>query len=251
MTLSPGFRPSCMVLVWGLAAAGAFNSPRPTSANPQVPALMQRFLDRDEEKLTSYRALRRLEAHNDRYKKHGWLEAWTTLDPHTGFSYEIVSEGGSSYVRDKVLRKALEAEAGAYARSEMGAAALVPANYRFAQSAAAGGLVGIGLEPRRRESMLVQGTLYLTAEDADLVRIEGQLAKSPSFWTRRVDIVRRYRRIGTVRVPVATESTAQVLMAGQSTFAMQYEYASINGRDVALPQPRVSELPAATERRER
>jgi len=243
MTLSLRFRAFCVLLLWGVIAAGSSNSATPTGSDAPVPPLMQRFLDRQEEGLTSYRALRRLEAHNSRYKKHGWLEAWTTLDPETGFSYEVVGEGGSSYVRDKVLRKALEREAEAYAQSQTGAAAIVPANYQFAQhGAAADGLVSIALEPRRKESMLVHGSIYLTADDADLVRIEGQLAKPPSFWIRRVDIVRRYRRIGTVRVPVATESTAQVIVAGESFFAMVHEYASINGRDIGQPQLRESEV---------
>ena len=52
--------------------------------------------------------------------------------------------------------------------------------------------------------------------------------KRPSFWTRKVQIVRDYGRIGGVRVPIAMGSTADMLFAGQSTFSMTYEYESIN-----------------------
>jgi hypothetical protein len=231
------------------ASAGATGSAAFSPATGPVPAVVQRFLDRREEPLTSYRALRRLQAQNVRYKKDGWIDAWTTLDAEKGFRYEIAAEGGSSYIRDKVLRKTLEREAEAHARVETKSAALAPLNYTFAdEGTGSDGLVGIGIEPLRKEAMLLRGRMFLTSDGADLVRVEGQLVKNPSFWTRRVDIVRRYERIDGVRVPVATESIAQVMIAGRSTFAMVYEYASINGRTVGQPQPRASGLPAPRER---
>ena len=46
--------------------------------------------------------------------------------------------------------------------------------------------------------LLVDGTIYLNPDNGELVRMEGRLAKSPSFWTRRVEIVRWYRRIAGV-----------------------------------------------------
>ena len=50
----------------------------------------------------------------------------------------------------------------------------------------------------------MEGSILLTAEAADLVRMEGLLVKRPSFWTRKVQIVSDYGRIGGVRVPIAT-----------------------------------------------
>ena len=66
----------------------------------------------------------------------------------------------------------------------------------------------------------MEGSILLTNEAADLVRMEGLLVKRPSFWTRKVLIVRDYARIDGVRVPIAMGSTADILFAGQSTFTM-------------------------------
>jgi hypothetical protein len=231
----------CAVLVLCSARAVSLAFGQQSGA---IPPLVQHFLNRSDERVTSYRALRRLEAHNHRYKKHGWIEAWTTVDPESGFTYDIVGEGGSSYVRDKVLRKALEREAQAYAASETAAAAIDPANYEFGGATTRpDGLVSVAITPRRKDALLLDGAVFLTPDDADLVRIEGRLVKTPSFWTRRVEIVRRYGRIDNVRVPLAIESTAHVLVAGESSFLMRYEYASINGRAVGEPQPRSTEPP--------
>jgi len=72
------------------------------------------------------------------------------------------------------------------------------------------------------------------------VRLEGELAKNPSFWTRRVHIVRHYQRFLGIRMPVALETTAAVRIAGRSTFRVTYEYESINGQHLGNPQTRVA-----------
>jgi hypothetical protein len=61
-----------------------------------------------------------------------------------------------------------------------------------------------------------------------------------------VQIVRRFERLAGVRVPVALESTASVLIAGQSSFHMTYEYASINGDYIGDPRPRRESGPEAS-----
>jgi hypothetical protein len=99
-------------------------------------------------------------------------------------------------------------------------------------------LAQITITPRRKDVLLVEGWVFVRPEDGDLVRIEGRLSKTPSFWTRRVEIVRRYGRLAGVHVPLDIESTAQVLIAGRSTFRMTYEYQAVNGEHVGDPQPR-------------
>src|SRR5207244_9166807 len=71
--------------------------------------------------------------------------------------------------------------------------------------------IWLTVKPRRKDVVLVDGSIFLNREDGDLVRIEGRLAKSPSRWTRRVDIVRSFRRFAGVRMPVALESVATLL----------------------------------------
>ena len=94
------------------------------------------------------------------------------------------------------------------------------------------GLVRLFLTPKRQERTLIDGTLLVTGTDADLVRVTGKLAKNPSFWTRRVDIVRSYGRVAGVRVPLSIESVAQVRIAGRSAMTMTYRYEMVNGHPV-------------------
>jgi hypothetical protein len=93
-------------------------------------------------------------------------------------------------------------------------------------------LMKVDVRPRRKHVMLIQGSLFLESDSADLVRLEGELSQRPSFWTRRVRVVREYVRLEGIHVPVAMRSTADVLIVGTSSFDMTYEYAEINGRMV-------------------
>src|SRR6185295_16867336 len=164
---------------------------------------------------------------------------WTEGDA-SGFRYVIVSEDGSDYIRSKVFRATLETERKMWAAGTPDQSLLTPANYEFEERGAEpDGLHSLAVTPRRKDVLLVDGTIFLNPDDGELVRMEGRLSKSPSFWTRRVAIIRWYRRIVGFRMPTALESVANVRIAGVSTFRMSYEYESINGQRVGNPQPRM------------
>ena len=200
--------------------------------------LVGEFLAREEAPLASYRARRIMRAENERFGVRAEMEVLTELRPDGTFAYEILREEGSRYIRNKVLRKVLRDEAELRRGGDNGRGSLTRANYDFAEdrSAGTGGERRVLITAKRKDILLVNGALVLS-DEGDLLRIEGRLAKNPSFWTRRVHIVRRYARIGGIRVPVATESIADVRFAGRSRFEMVYLYDSVNGRSVTHPSP--------------
>jgi hypothetical protein len=203
------------------------------------PTIVQRFLAKAEEPPVEYRALRRLEASNVKFHQSAWMIAWTEFDRVNGMRYQIVDEGGSGYIRSKVLRAALEGEQKIWADHEPQKASFTHDNYLFdAGEASPDGLAAVGVKPKRKDILLVEGAVFVQPGDGELSRIEGKLSKTPSFWTRRVDVVRRYERKAGVRVPMSIESVANVLVAGRSTFKMTYEYQTINGQTVGDPEVR-------------
>src|SRR5262249_48638340 len=104
------------------------------SVSSSITDPVQRFLTHPDEKLTQYRAKRHLQARNNRFDKEGWLDAMTELDPGQGFRYTVLAEDGSGIIRNRVLRKALEAEQEAFAQGEVARSAISTANYRIAFS---------------------------------------------------------------------------------------------------------------------
>ena len=136
------------------------------------------------------------------------LDAYTELKDGR-FTYEIYAESGSGLIRSKVLKTALETEQKAQTRESRDEAALSHANYEFAaMSVEADRQLRLQIRPRRRHVMLIDGSLAIDAGSLDLLTVEGELSKRPSFWTRRVHITREYQRLAGVHVPVAMRSRA-------------------------------------------
>jgi hypothetical protein len=216
--------------------SGTVSAGRAGQANiAPIASLVDRFLTAPDQPLVSYRAFRRLSASTRGGRYQASLEAWTTLDPVKGFTYEITKEEGSGIVRRRVLIAALEAEA-KFANSPDGAqSAITRANYDFlGVTDDSDHLIKVDVRPWRKQVTLIQGSLFLESESADLVRLEGELSQRPSFWTRRVRVEREYARVEGIHVPVAMRSTANVLIVGPSSFEMTYQYTEINGRPVVL-----------------
>ena len=191
---------------------------------------IEQFLAQDDTVRPS-RAARRLEIENGSRK--AWLEAMTEYSPEAGLRYEVTGEGGSGYLRSKVLRAVLDGEREVIARGETARSSLAPSNYRFqANGVDDAGLANVLLSPRRKERVLVAGMMALKTTDGALVRLQGRLAKSPSFWIKNVDIVRRYERIDGNVVPVSLQTTAQVRFLGQALLRMTYAYSEIDGHPI-------------------
>ena len=179
------------------------------------------------------RSIREMNAGTASGKHKGWMRVATTLTPAGAFSWSVIEEGGSSRTREKVLRAVLETEAESCRGGDRDSAALTPANYTFTPlSEARGGEVQIRLEPRRQDPKLIDGVLTVSA-DGYPVRLEGKLAKSPSFWVKSVHVVKHYGRFAGVALPTVVQSTADLKLFGTSTFTMRYSYQEVNGRTFA------------------
>jgi hypothetical protein len=221
------------------AVAAAWTGNVDVSARQGFATILERFLMRSDEAPVAYRALRHLEAHNQHFGASAWMDVWTEADEAAGFRYQVAAEGGSAYIRRRVFLAALDGEQKIWREGEPKRSRFNHTNYSFKDNGAAEeGLASLAITPKRKDVLLVDGWVFVKREDGDLVRIEGQLSKNPSFWTRRVEIVRRYGRVGGAHVPIDIESVAQVLIAGRSTFRMTYEYETVNGVHVGNPQPK-------------
>lgn len=235
-------RGSAVVIVFGcligLSVQGLAGAPTPAvPTSPSEYLALERFLAEIEKPPVSYKARRRLEASSSKLNESAWMEAVTEYDPASGFTYSIVAQGGSERIQRRVLKAVLETEREALTSDEWRKANLSRENYEFNFGGHAGdGMLKMQLTPRRKDSRLVLGSALLTANSGNLVRVEGRLSKSPSFWVRWVNVSRSYAPIGRAMMPVAIESTADVRIAGMSTFSMAYDYQMVDG-DASMATP--------------
>jgi hypothetical protein len=209
------------------AASGLTAAPRADESSTTYPSI------RDQQPLRQYRAYRRMHARSEHLGHEAWLEAWTELDGQK-FTYEIVSEKGSEYIRNKIFKVVLKREQELVADGAGSRSDLTPENYAFEDATSGDGERYVTLKPKRKDVLLVDGRMVLNQDGTELLRVEGRLAKNPSFWTSLVNVIRHYARIDGVQVPISTESTAKVKFAGVSTLDVHYDYETINGRPVSM-----------------
>jgi hypothetical protein len=215
-------------------AAGSAVPPARASADFSTNPISH-VISRSEQPLRQYRAYRRMHAFSESLKHEAWMEAWTELNDGR-FTYEIVSERGSESIRTRVLRTVLAREQEMVNNGGGERADLTSANYEFTEAGQdTDGTHIVHIKPRRQDVLLVDGRAILD-DRGELLRVEGKLSKNPSFWTSLVNIVRRYARVGGVRVPVATETTAKVKFVGNAQLDVQYDYRSVNGRVVSVTE---------------
>lgn len=141
-------------------------------------------------------------------------------------SFQVLSEHGSRVVQVMVFRPLREHEARTSEGSDKAGSAITPANY-LVEAAGEADLDGrhcylLRAIPRRRDKYLFRGTLWIDAQDLAIVRIEGEPAKLPSFWVRKVQFVRRYQKIGDFWLPEEDTSVSDVKIFGSHTLTIRY-----------------------------
>jgi hypothetical protein len=213
-----------VIALWSFAPTSATES----APSAQLDTVLAKF---NAGRHPTYKAFRRLEAGKPDSDKHGWLEVSTEYLPGAGFKYTVIREGGYEYVRNKVLRGVLKGEAELIANGKPLRAPLVPRNYEIEDGGVTdGGLTRLLLHPARKSDGIVRGSALVEPDGDGVVRIEGRLVKSPSFWVRDVDVTWKFTRVGDAIVPTELSSNARVVFYGRQPFRMTYDYEMIEGR---------------------
>jgi len=206
--------------------------------------VLERFQAREDEPVGSFRARRRLRAEG--LGRRASMDVLVELDPEGRFRWTIEAEDGSKLIRNKAFRPILEKEA-AIRGAEAEGTALTAENYDLRTAGReSDGLIRLRAIPRRRGPGLLDGTLVVTPDDADLVRIEGRLVRNPSIWITRVEVVRHFRRLRGHRVVVRIEAVAHVRLLGDVRTTIDFDYEMIDGDPIGPAVDPVPRSPVAT-----
>ena len=198
--------------------------------NPVTLSALEMFLSRPTA-VHPYRASRQLEASGS--GQRGWLDVHTDFTVASGLTYEVMAEGGSGYIRTRVLRSLLNEEQRLIAQGKESTVAISTGNYEFRPEGINDeGLGVVSLRPLRKDRSLINGRMFLTILNGDLVRVEGRLARNPSFWLTGVNVVRSYQRIEDAIMPVSLETNGRLRLLGSSSLRMTYHYSHIDERVV-------------------
>ena len=147
-------------------------------------------------------------------------------------TFRIASESGSKLLRDKVLKKLLEAEKEAADPATQRATALSPDNYAFR-------LIGtcqlngrscyeFTVEPHHANKFLYRGKIWIDATDFAVVQIQAEPSKNPSFWIRDTAIHHVYTKVGEFWLPKQNRSVSTMKVGGTATLTIDYMHYKVS-----------------------
>ena len=217
---------TCAVLVSLAAVSLAQSAQQPQMDANAVVAKMFTH-DRQQESTTQgYEGTRRYTLDNEKFQKHAELVVSVRCGTDGVKHFEVVAEDGWKSANKHVLLKMLESETETSTPSFRTRTRITPDNYDF--SLAGTELVDkrltyvIDLIPKRDDKYLLKGRIWVDAQDFALVRVEGQPARNPSFWTRKVHFVHQYQKDGSFWFPVSTQSVTEARIFGTTNVTIGY-----------------------------
>lgn len=170
--------------------------------------------------LAQYTCLRHYTLNNLRFHKQAEVTVRMTYRQPGRKTFEILSEKGPSIIRERVLHKMFEAEAEASADNIRPDTQINPRNYDFQ-------LQGIEdwqgrpayvlkANPRRINKFMMQGRIWVDAEDFAIVRVEATPAKNPSVLIRNTTVDQQYAKHGDFWLPVSNRSETDSMLFGRT-----------------------------------
>ncbi len=159
------------------------------------------------------------------------------IAPHS-LSFKPIRYTGDAFVKNNVIARILQSEVDYAAKDDGGRTALSAANYKFSYKGSEtvnGRSVHVyQVKPHHKLAGLFKGHIYLDSSTGTLVRSEGAIVKSPSFFLRHIEFVQDYTDVGGYTLPVQLHTTARASFVGKvvvDIFHRRYE-----------PQPVVAAL---------
>jgi hypothetical protein len=236
------------VFVWALAAV--IGHPIDLDSKPQVVAiagdkahlLLSEILSRmmahrrwQDSALREYQLHRLFHASNTRFNIDSMMEVETKFRSPGTMESTVIRQEGSAFIREHVFQKILSAESELSSNTN---ADLIPDNYQFT-------LVGpdacegrrcwhLTLKPRHPDKYLLEGDVWLDAEDYAVCHVHGTPSRHVSIWISRAVVDWRFKRMDTgVWLTEAVESTSDVRLFGPVLMQIQYGYRNIDVASVA------------------
>ena len=127
---------------------------------------------------------------------------------------------GDKFVRSNVIARLLQSEVDHVEKDDPSQTALTMANYKFSykgKSEIGGQPVHVfQVKPRKKRIGLFKGRMYLEAHTGNLVRVEGTVVKSPSFFVKNIQFTQDYATIDSFTLPVHMHSEAKARIVGRT-----------------------------------
>ena len=222
---------SCFLIFAAVVAAQDSGQELPSAAD-----VVANMIERDNQRqaaLYSYTASRRYVLENSRHRKRAEMLVTVTCLDNGSKQFQTVSATGWSVARNHVFPGLLESESAASRPDVRERSRITSDNYSFV-------LLGrdtidqrpayvLAIAPKTRNKYLIEGKIWVDADEYAITRIEGKPAKNPSFWIKSVHFVHNYQKSGPFWLPVSDRSVSDARILGATELTIEYFDYAPNG----------------------
>jgi hypothetical protein len=222
-------------------------TPLPRMAPELALATFEQRQERQPQALGGYSATQVIDADlPDSRQKGEWELLRRFVAPRT-LEFKPLRFIGDNFVKTNVIARLLKSEVEHVEKGDPGSTALSASNYKFKYKGV-DELDGrpahvFEVKPRKKRPGLIKGRIYLDVRTGALLRVAGELVKSPSFFVKKLEFVQDYADFGGFTLPVHTRSTAKTRIVGRAVVEITTrDYAPIAAPEssAALPGKPVS-----------
>lgn len=170
--------------------------------------------------LSAYSAVTVVRAELPETSQQGEFELQRKYEaPHT-LQFTPVHYTGDGFVKSNVITRLLQSEVDHVQKDDPTLTAISPANYRFSYKGVTciqDRLVHVyQVKPHKKRPGLFKGKVYLDVHTGALVRAEGSVVKSPSFFVKHIDFWQDYADVQSFTLPVHIHSEAKARIVGRT-----------------------------------
>jgi hypothetical protein len=131
-----------------------------------------------------------------------------------------IRSSGDKFVKSNVIVRLLQSEVDHVHKHEQSLTAIDGSNYKFSYkgSSLVNGTAAhvYDVKPRQKRVGLFKGKIYVDSSTGRLLRAEGRIVKSPSFFIKKIDFVQDYTTIDGFTLVSHIHSEAQTRVIGKT-----------------------------------
>jgi outer membrane lipoprotein-sorting protein len=221
-------------LVWLGAASVAAQQTDPASFIALVDAAVKARVDAIE----SYTVTEHYSVYRGKDEIHPAAEmtVQTLYRKGSGKSYTILSESGSEFLRNHVLRTLLDNEKNINLPGSVEHSWFTSANYEMQLKP--GGVqlldgrecLALAIHPKRKAPNMIEGTLSVDVKDGSIVQLDGTASQSPSIFTGPAQVMRHYVSVNGFAMATQARAVSDSFLLGRTIVTIDYRNYQINLR---------------------
>ncbi len=221
----------CPALAQSVSAFGA--SASVVKAPLSAEQVAKKLEERDDQRAASLAQLKATRIYRVKYyglwgNRDAELVAQVTYRAPDYKQFTVVSQSGSRFIIDHVLKRLMQSEQEYLDDNNDGhSSALNTTNYNFAlagyETTPQGAQYVLDVTPKTSNRFLYRGKIWVDAKDFAVARIQGEPEHNPSIWIRKTEIDHRYSKVDGFWLPAVDHSQSFIRMGGRADLSIEYK----------------------------